>query len=798
MKTETKTKNLFARAALLLLTMMLTSATAWAQTIEQEGDWQYTYDSGTNILTITSYVGTDANVTTPTMLGGHAVTAIGDFCFTNREGAHENLTSVTISEGITTIGQTAFTECRNLVSVSLPNSLVSIGLSAFGYCSALTSITIPSSVTNIDDYAFQYSGLTDLYFTGTRAQWNSVSLGLNIFFHCSSTIPAPTVHWQCTATFNMQGHGSAPAAQTVYSSVANALTEPTAPTAQGYDFGGWYGDAACTEAFDFTAALDDNVTVYAKWTALENTIQFDLGGRGTAISNQTVTSGGTVTEPAVQFDGTDGIEGWYTDAGRTAAYDFTTAVDHSMTLYAKWAAAGTATITANAGGTATLTNDKGQTFNDGLVMPGTYTLTVTPNDGYSFSGTYTLTNRSNSTSDMPYAIIGSAVKTYALDLTEKDAAISVTFSSNPILTVTKRADDASVLNEVTWSVVNNENTSTSYDNGNAIPVVTGGAVSTDFGIRLDVGLGSLSGYAFTATITDMGRGTTTYKNSNDGTSFLIQPYGSIDIDLYVYEIPAITLQDDADNSTTITENVGIAAGSITLQGRTLYKDGDWNTLCLPFAVSSFTGTPLEGATVKYLKTSKNGGSGFNSETGVLTLIFTNATSITAGRAYIVKWDRPDDYEGNESTYDISNPSFANVTISSTAPSASTSNDGTVSFTGNYSPIDIAGENRSLLFLGADNKLYYPNAAMTIGACRGYFQLKNGLIAGNPSAGVKAFVLSFGDEATGIQGITDPTPDPSPAWEGKGGAWYTLDGRKLSGKPATPGLYIHNGNKIVIK
>ena len=779
----------------MLLTMMLT-ATAWAQAVVQEGDWRYSYDSGTNILTITSYEGTDANVTTPTMLGGHAVTAIGKNCFLNNsQGSHENLTSVTISEGVTTIGQNAFNGCSNLASVSLPNSLTSIDNSAFSDCSALTSITIPSSVTSIGHLAFQHSGLTDLYYAGTKEQWNNVTLGDGIFTGIS---PEPTVHWQCTATFNMQGHGTAPAAQTVYSAVANALTVPTAPTAQGYDFGGWYRSAAYFLPFNFTAALDDDVTVFAKWTALENTITFDLGGKGSAISNQTVYSGNTVPEPLVQFDGSKGIEGWYTDAGRTAAYDFTTAVDHSMTLYAKWAAAGTATITANAGGTATLTNDKGQTFNDGLVMPGTYTLTVTPNDGYSFSGTYTLTNRSNSTSDMPYAIIGSAVKTYALDLTEKDAAISVTFSSNPILTVTKRADDASVLNEVTWSVVNNENTSTSYDNGNAIPVVTGGAVSTDFGIRLDVGLGSLSGYAFTATITDMGRGTTTYKNSNDGTSFLIQPYGSIDIDLYVYEIPAITLQDDADNSTTITENVGIAAGSITLQGRTLYKDGDWNTLCLPFAVSSFTGTPLEGATVKYLKTSKNGGSGFNSETGVLTLIFTNATSITAGRAYIVKWDRPDDYEGNESTYDISNPSFANVTISSTAPSASTSNDGTVSFTGNYSPIDIAGENRSLLFLGADNKLYYPNAAMTIGACRGYFQLKNGLIAGNPSAGVKAFVLSFGDEATGIQGITDPTPDPSPAWEGKGGAWYTLDGRKLSGKPATPGLYIHNGNKIVIK
>ena len=577
MKTETKTKNLFARAAMMLLVMMLTSATAGAQATEQEGDWQYTYDSGTNILTITSYEGTDASVTTPTMLGGHAVTAIGHACF-RVNNPHTYMTSVTISEGITTIGTNAFEGCSNLASVNLPNSLVSINAYAFYNCSALTSITIPSSVTSIGMFPFTNSGLTDLYYTGTKAQWNNVTLDERDF------INGPTVHWRCTATFDMLGHGTAPAAQTVYSAVANALTVPTAPTATGYDFGGWYDNAACTgSAFDFTAALDDNVTIYAKWTALENTITFDLGGRGTAISNQTVTSGNIVTEPAVQFDGADGIEGWYTDEGRTTPYDFTTAVDHSMTLYAKWAAAGTATITANAGGTVTLTNANRQVFADGKVMPGNYTLTVTPESGYSFSGTYTLTNRSNSTSDMPYNIIGSAVKTYALDLTEKNAAINVTFSSNPILTVTTRADDASVLSQVTWSVVNNQTPSTTYSNGSTIPYDTSGMVAENFGIRLNVDLGSLSGYAFTATITDMGNGTTTYKNSNEGTSFKIVPHGSIDIDLYVYQPQTIALLDDGSNIDDITALNGDVA-DVTL--KRAFTNGKKQTLCLPFAPSA--------------------------------------------------------------------------------------------------------------------------------------------------------------------------------------------------------------------
>jgi hypothetical protein len=48
--------------------------------------------------------------------------------------------------------------------------------------------------------------------------------------------------------------------------------------------------------------------------------------------------------------------------------------------------------------------------------------------------------------------------------------------------------------------------------------------------------------------------------------------------------------------------------------------------------------------------------------------------------------------------------------------------------------------------------------------------------------------------TGIEGISDPA---SPAWEGRA-AWYTVDGRKLDGKPSRAGVYIYNGKKQVIK
>ena len=244
---------------------------------------------------------------------------------------------------------------------------------------------------------------------------------------------------------------------------------------------------------------------------------------------------------------------------------------------------------------------------------------------------------------------------------------------------------------------------------------------------------------------------------------------------------AITLTDNAtDNGTTISEKDGYAA-NVTLTGRTLYRDGDWNTLCLPFALSDFTGTPLENAVVKTLESSAF-------EDGTLTLTFSDdVTSIEAGIPYIVKW---------ASDTDIVNPVFSGVTVSNATANVTTTY---VDFIGTYSPALIyeSGTAKHNLYLGSDNTLYYPTASgFKVNACRAYFVL-NGLTAGEPKSvgakGISQFVLDFGDEngeATGIR----PTPNPSL----NGGEWYDLSGRRLSGKPAQEGIYIHNGNKIVIK
>ena len=402
--------------------------------------------------------------------------------------------------------------------------------------------------------------------------------------------------------------------------------------------------------------------------------------------------------------------------------------------------------------------------------------------------------------------------------------------------------------------------------------------------------------------------------------------------------PAL-LYDDADNSDEIVKWANETT-KVTLVGRTIYLDDSWNSLCLPFNIDDFNGTPLEGFTVKELDTeTANDGHVTGFDNGTLYLNFKVAESIKAGVPYIVKKDKVDastialtatngsggvgrlesftnlvddntdtkwcseksnsawfceftaaspvnvtgyqlttgddtykfpdrnpklwtlkgrlndsdqwttldsrDVSANNEdvlpgenlaakSYDIpsekqgeyqyfrfevsqtggdylqlsdlklqgtcakaTNPTFLGVTFNNDAPKPVTSSDGWLSFIGIYSPFNIEADgDKTILFLGADNLLYYPNATMTIGSCRAYIKLNKGLVCGESTStgsGINNFVLNFGGEETGIREVSNIKPQAS-----KSASWYTLDGRKLSGKPTQKGIYINNGQKMVIK
>ncbi len=274
------------------------------------------------------------------------------------------------------------------------------------------------------------------------------------------------------------------------------------------------------------------------------------------------------------------------------------------------------------------------------------------------------------------------------------------------------------------------------------------------------------------------------------------PSGTIALTLVIPEAE-VTLSDNAENNSVIANNQNKLA-NVKLDGRTLYRDGNWNTLCLPFYFE-IEGSILDktGATLMELDTEAGNydhPTGFDN--GTLYLNFKSAgTTIEAGKPYIIKWTKPNEYDLEPNWFDISNPVFGGVTIKSTEPTAITSTDGTVSFVGCYSPVTLSANDRTNLYLGSDNTLYYPSTNVTINSCRAYFQL-NDITAGDISSDVNAFVLNFGDD-DGASGIIDIDHSPLNI-DHSADAWYTIDGRKLSGKPTKKGIYINNGKKIVIK
>lgn len=158
----------------------------------------------------------------------------------------------------------------------------------------------------------------------------------------ATTVSAPiTLYAQWTeaktVTFDVQG-GSEIAAQQVQT--GKSAVRPENPERVGYAFAGWYTSADTSGSeYDFTAAVNDDVTLYAKWTPNMYAVTFDSQG-GSAVDAQQVAYGGYATQPATPTRDGYTFVGWTTDAAGTTPYGFGMPVTGGITLYAKWDDAG--------------------------------------------------------------------------------------------------------------------------------------------------------------------------------------------------------------------------------------------------------------------------------------------------------------------------------------------------------------------------------------------------------------------------------------------------------------------------
>ena len=239
---------------------------------------------------------------------------------------------------------------------------------------------------------------------------------------------------------------------------------------------------------------------------------------------------------------------------------------------------------------------------------------------------------------------------------------------------------------------------------------------------------------------------------------------------------AISLANKADNSSTL-DDYNTKACNVVLDGRTLNRSGVWNTLCLPFTLTEtqlgYEDCPLKGASVKTLSSTS-----FDLSTGTLTLTFETATKIDAGKPYIVKWAT--------AAGELSSPTFSNVVLATSLYDVPTTY---ADFKGSFSQVPFTANDRTVLYLGSNNTLYYPGTAVTMGSCRAYFKL-NGITAGDKSGQARAFVMDAGD-ATAISAVTIED-------RLNGDEWYDLRGRCYQGLPTQQGIYINKGIKVIIK
>ena len=317
-------------------------------------------------------------------------------------------------------------------------------------------------------------------------------------------------------------------------------------------------------------------------------------------------------------------------------------------------------------------------------------------------------------------------------------------------------------------------------NGSAQALVNAG--NTDFGTLLY----SLDGQNYSAdipTATDGGAYTVYYKVEGSDN------WDAVDVQTVDVNI-ALALADAADNSDAITAHADKTL-AVALSGRTLYKDGSWNTLCLPFDVDlTATDCPLYGATARSLTAASISGT-------TLNLTFGDAVNtLEAGTPYIIKWD-------GDGTSNIENPVFEGVTIEATkhdydTNAESVTTDERVRFVGTYKSTAFDCEDKSILLMGEENTLYYPAEGAGIGSFRAYFKIgdEGALLARR----LTSFSIDFGEgeeEATGIVEVEANT-SLSTLHSSLKDAWHTLDGRRLQGKPTQGGIYIKNGKKITVK
>ncbi len=206
----------------------------------------------------------------------------------------KNLTGVTIPDSVTMINNWAFRNCTGLTQVTFQKSVMKIGSESFSDCTKLKMVIIPNPDTSVGYYAFENSGVSDIYYGGSKEQWNQKrnddafrpdKTGVTIHY---DTVPKAlkitshpanvTVKENDSVTFSIKAQGDALTYQWYYKKVGQtawnkwgARTTATTTATANASWNGMQVYCKATDQYGFTA--DSNTSTITVKLNLKITIQ---------------------------------------------------------------------------------------------------------------------------------------------------------------------------------------------------------------------------------------------------------------------------------------------------------------------------------------------------------------------------------------------------------------------------------------------------------------------------------------------------------------------------------------------
>ncbi len=714
-----------------------------------------------------SYCSGLASVTIPA-----SVTSIGNYAFSGCSG----LTSIEIPSNVTSIGTRAFFGCSGLTSIEIPSNVTSIGQSAFNRCSGLTSVTIPAGVTSIGDYVFNdCSNLATITVETSNTVYNSRN-GCNAIIETSSnkliagckntTIPASVTSIGNYAFYGCSG--------------LTSITIPASVTSIAYSaFFGCSGLAtvtvyapSCTLGFNAFSACGNLKNIYvfsdlvddykAAWSAYESKIKGMVGGYcGTTDHKEDVVwryDNGTLT-----ISGT----------GEMADYIYlNTRPWHNYSENIK-------TIVIENGvtsiGECAFCECNGLTS---ISIPAS----VTSIGAEAFNGCSNLT-----TVSIPASVtsIGNYAFGYCSALTSIEIPASVTtigeeaFNNTALTSIEIPASVTSIGNGVFNDCEKLTSITVAEGNANYSNDTNGALFNKDKTTLIKY---------------PKGNNADSYEIPTSVTSICEKAFADCE-DLETVTLPdnVTSIGDDAFNNTALT-SIEIPA-SVTSIGKGAFH------LCSSLASVKLNSNPTIGEEAFFYNT---------------TVTMNLAAAEVDGAKWTTFYNNYGNFQADENTEvykgTVSGSELVLTAISDKIVNAGNavilkSTDNPVmtlkadNSTGDYS--DNALKGLSVRTLASDVKTNYSaNTIYVMGNKSNKFGFhkytgeympanKAFLALGSGSSAPLRMVIDDEEETTGVASMADGIDDMSDEW-------YTLDGRKLNGKPTTKGLYIVNGKKVMIK